>query len=369
MEQIEKKGTRCAGRDITLDLLRIFSCACIILLHESGHLLWTSGYNLMIQAIVRPCLWVFVMISGYFVLSRPIKKIGRFYYKNIVYLIIPLFIYSAFYQVYMNREQIHGIGDVFRSIHFKSILAGDIFGHFWFVYTLVSIYFLAPFLQRLLQNLNGKQTAGLLLFLFICIGIKPILEQYGLKIGIDVPFNNATMTFYFILGYALRLVDLHKYRVPIFVLGVVNIPALFFANRVPQLVGNLYTGSLQMVVGAVFYFALFQELFAPLNTRAPKWLSTAIYFVSKRTYGIYLLHLMILQVISKYFTHTPENKYYLVLVKTVLIFLIALVGATAIDFVLVRPVQWVYDKLIQGVGKGAGFIKGRWNGRRTEKTN
>lgn len=145
---------QCGKRNVSMDLLRIFSCACIVLLHASGYLAFLSRFNLLIQAIVRPCLLVFIFISGYFVLSTPIKSWKSFYFKKIPGLLILLFIYSFIYQIYYNRAVIVDISSFFKCIDPKSILAGDIIGHFWFVYSLAGVYFIAPFLQKMLNSLS-----------------------------------------------------------------------------------------------------------------------------------------------------------------------------------------------------------------------
>ncbi len=62
---------------VWLDLLRIYCCICIILLHVSGMMTDYSylGYRI-IQGIERPALWAFLAITGFLVLSG--KRIDNY---------------------------------------------------------------------------------------------------------------------------------------------------------------------------------------------------------------------------------------------------------------------------------------------------
>lgn len=57
------------SRNVSLDLLRIFFCYCIIVLHETGFITEYSFKWSSFQVIVRPALFAFVSISGYFLLN------------------------------------------------------------------------------------------------------------------------------------------------------------------------------------------------------------------------------------------------------------------------------------------------------------
>lgn len=334
-------------RMLSIDFMRIFSCICIIMLHESGHLVWGSRYSLLIQAIVRPSLWSFAMISGYFVLNRPIKSIRKFYLKNTVHIIIPLFIYSVFYQLYANIDSIVDLRSALNVISLKSILAGDIYGHMWFVYTLVGVYLAAPFLQILLTKLTKDRLLGLLAICFFFTAVVPILTQLGLGIGFEFPLAG-TLLFFFLLGYALKQFDPNRYRIPIFILGIINIPLICLTALNPYLAPSMFTCSINMLIGVVFYFTLFSQF----RFQAPRWLSKITLFVSKRTYGIYLIHIMVMQVLANnYFTYTPANKFYLPIFLTLLNFFISFLIATVVDLLLVTPILWVYDRVISLLGK------------------
>lgn len=344
MERNLKSTAPQQQRNWSLDLLRIFSCICIIMLHESGNLAWNSNYNMLIQSIVRPCLWVFVMLSGYFVLNKPIQNIKKFYLKNIVFLVIPLFVYGFFYQLYNNRAAVVDAPSFFHTISFKAILAGDIAGHFWFIYTLVGMYLAAPFLQIMLSHLNNRRLFWFLTLCFFFAAGIPVLKDFGLAIGFEFPLGS-TFLFFFLLGYAMRRFPYERYKIPILVLAVINIPCTCFMALNPHFAGSIFNCSINMLISVVAYFVLFNQL----KFQLPKWLEKINYFVSKRTYSIYLIHLLVLNFLSGIFTYTTANHFYMPVLKTALNFVLSFLLTLVVDYILVYPVQWLYSRVLKGL--------------------
>lgn len=90
-------------RNYSIDLLRIFCCYCIIMLHASAHLDSTGNFWRLVQGVVRPALWCFLSLSGYFILSKPIVKWSEFYFRHLLHLLIPLVFYTFIYQLYYSN--------------------------------------------------------------------------------------------------------------------------------------------------------------------------------------------------------------------------------------------------------------------------
>ena len=336
-------------RDYDLDLLRIFSCLCIIILHVSGHLLWTSRFNLLVQGVVRPCLWVFVALSGYYILNKPIKSFANFYLNEIPKLLFPLVIYSIIYQIYPPISNGESFAKIISAISIKNILAGDIVGHLWFVYGLFALYIIAPFLQILLRNLKNWQIALLLFIIFYYYRISPILSAVGIKINLGSFAFSDCMLFYFIFGYFLKHFKFNKYRIFVYIIGLLNIyfTATNFTNSI--LVTDLATLSLNMVIGVIFYFYVFKNLrFSFLNKIAP-----FIGYVSKRTFGIYLIHMFIFTYFTNHsiFILTTENRFYMLLMKSIIIFIIGLLMSSLIDLFINKVIFSIYKKLLDLITK------------------
>ena len=86
-----------------LDLLRIYCSLCIIGIHVSAFMsdYSTLAYRIL-QSFVRPPLWVFLGLTGFFVLGKPITDKIRFVYTHILTLVVPMVIYVLFYHIYYN---------------------------------------------------------------------------------------------------------------------------------------------------------------------------------------------------------------------------------------------------------------------------
>ena len=337
-------------RDYSIDILRIFCCISIIMLHESGlwyehQFSWSS-----IQSIVRPCLFAFTAISGYFLLNSNIKSYKDFYLKHFFRLILPLFIYIFLQTMYTNYL-VGGTAAIFNGINFRffyDLLTGTNWNgtHLWFVYNLIGLYLITPFLKKMLDNLKNKDIIILLGISFFFGGINPILEYYG--VGFMIEFlTQGAMIFYFILGYLLSRFKYNwKYGIIITLLEIINILSIlfFFRSYIP-IQSVLYTFSLNMIIGILFYFYIFNLVFKNL----PKILNKISKFISDRTYSIYIIHMIVLQEINKtnLFVFTRANWWYEIPLAVLIIFLISLVITSIVDVLVVSPLRKLLNFLIE----------------------
>lgn len=110
-----------------------------------------------VSAIVRPCLWCFMALSGWLVLEETIEDLKYFYYRHLLRLIIPLVVYVIGYQLYYSGGT---------SISMRAILSGDGPTHTWYVYTMLAMYLLAPFLSGRVRALSKMRLTALLGIIF-----------------------------------------------------------------------------------------------------------------------------------------------------------------------------------------------------------
>lgn len=325
-------------RNSALDWLRIFCCYCIIMLHVSGHLNLNSNFWRLVQGIVRPALWCFLVLSGYFILSRPIKNWKKFYFTHLIHLIVPLVLYVFVYQFYYSRK-----------VSLLAIIAGDPIGHLWFVYSLIVLYIMTPFLQKMLMNLSNAQLTGLLILMFFFGRVIRIIPALGLSIGLPVTILGDCALFFFIMGYWLSRVKLslsYKFLIPI---GIVNILYTAYTLSNPILVNGAAELALGMIGGCIIYYLLFVKIFAG----GYNGFSRVAAFISRRTYGIYLIHMLIFQ----YFTANgimalnPDSysNIWILPLKCLIIFGIGLIMAIIMDLIICEPIQklcnYIYEKI------------------------
>lgn len=318
-------------RDYSLDLLRIFCCYCIIVLHVSGHLVQDSNFWCFIQGIVRPALWCFMSLSGYFILSKPITNWKTFYFRHFTNLVIPLVIYTFIYQLYNSHGQ---------SISILEIISGDSIGHLWFIYTLLSLYILAPFLQTMLQNLDNHKFSFLLFTMFILGRASNLLSSFNATIGIPTTILGNCSLFFFLFGYWLWKNSYKLHHKIVISIGTINIfySAYTFTNSI--LSKGAATLSLGMIIGVIFYFVLFNNCFGNIKSYH---LQRIIVFFSERTYGIYLIHILIFQIFTdnNFLNLDPYSTqhFWMLPLKSLIIFIVGLLISICLDFLICIPLR------------------------------
>lgn len=338
-------------RVVYLDLLRIFCCFCIIVLHESGliynhQVVWNA-----FQIIVRPCLLAFMSISGYFLLNeRKELSVIEFYTKRLSTIVIPLVAYSILIKLATNIQYSLPLLTGFDKGLAIQIFTGKDSGHLWFVYSMIGIYLITPYLKILLNKLSNKQILSLLSVMFFFVSINPILDYYGLKLTIDIIIGNYLL-FYFILGYYISRINIsYKNKIIVCILELVNIlSVVFFFRSFPPVQSTLYTSSIHILIGVIFYFCVFKMIGDLLKNRGGK----IIAFISARTYSIYIVHYFILQYLISLniFNYEKGNIIITVLLKCLIIFVIGLIISIIIDLLIIKPIQNLINKIYKKINE------------------
>lgn len=164
-----------------IDYLRVFSIFMVLLLHcicdyysniaNAGKTLWyVIGYANELSRIGVP---LFFMISGYLLLSKDITDIKAFYKKRFLKIGIPFIAYDIFYYIYMNCTQGNNISV---SGFFKELINCGSAYHLWFVYSILFIYLLMPFLQMIVKNCDAKKLILLFVIAIFQTSIRPLIN-------------------------------------------------------------------------------------------------------------------------------------------------------------------------------------------------
>lgn len=164
-----------------IDCIRVFSIFMVILLHcicdyyadtaNIGKSLWyVMGY---LNELARVGVPLFFMISGYLLLDRDITDIKAFYKKRILKIGIPFIVYDIFYYVYMS---ITAGKDISVSGFFAELINCGSAYHLWFVYSILFIYLLMPFLQIIVKNCDIKKLMFLFVLAIFQTSIRPLVN-------------------------------------------------------------------------------------------------------------------------------------------------------------------------------------------------
>ncbi|HOY07326.1 MAG TPA: acyltransferase family protein [Saprospiraceae bacterium] len=157
---------------------------------------WTGNWW---NSLSRPAVPLFVMLSGYLLLSKD-YPLPVFLKKRFSRIIIPALFWMSVYLLY-NYIAKGDPATLWDAV--KRIVSGPVHYHLWFIYLIIGLYLVYPILRAWVKTASEQD---LLYFLILCAigtwGYKLLYEFGHISIGIyfELAVNNAG---YFVLGYYL----------------------------------------------------------------------------------------------------------------------------------------------------------------------
>lgn len=336
-ENLEPIGTK--ERQICFDVLKIIATFAVVMLHVSAqHWFYVKlktpewrAFNLY-DGSVRFPVPVFVMISGALFLSadRPLRQM---YGKYILRIVTAFLFWSVLYAAI----------SYVRGTALIEVLKEAIKGHYhlWYLYMIAGLYVIVPLLRPIVQN---RKLLHYFLILSFFVGIvipqaiaivtvfRPnaaeFLQSVWDQAYLYLPFG---YSFYFVLGYWLNGITLSKKRIVLaaVLISVGTLTTVFLTKRINyymldfnlkhKIVLFYQNQTVNVAMTASGVFLLGRGLFrGPYSARAQKW----ILALSKATFGVYLVHPIMIDVIKGFGLETVTfNPYLSVPVITILVFL------------------------------------------------
>lgn len=197
-----------------LNFLRFGAILLVILLHcLTGFLSDPAYYGgrsfgiiLLFNELGRAGVPLFFMLSGYLMLrDGRTLDFTPFYRRRLTRILLPLAVWNVVYGLYFGMTP-------------QEILAGSINQgcayHLWFLYQLLGLYLLAPFLKRIVDSCTRKQLWWLLLLIAFPGTLRPLFN-------LATPFYLYLLSFlvegyaaYFLLGYLLGTAKPSRWDIP-----------------------------------------------------------------------------------------------------------------------------------------------------------
>lgn len=190
-------------RESKWELLRAISCLSVVLLHVAA--LFTEDASVyrnypayvfsfcdFFQIITRTAVPCFVMLSGAFLLDKKELDSWSFYKNSIRKLIVPTIL---FLMLFMGIRLIK-VKKV--SVLFTDLIYGTIGGHLWFMYMLIGLYAVFPFIFYFKQNVKKSE-----FIIFSCfMVVLSCLVHFTCKLIWPIEFLEYLG--YFLMGYQIR---------------------------------------------------------------------------------------------------------------------------------------------------------------------
>lgn len=272
---------------MAIDIIRIFAFVFIVFLHtlnrQFGVDVWMGGY-----AIISIGVNLFIMISGYLLLDKTEEAIV--FFKKRILNILPLFLVFNIIYIYFGKIPIMPV------LKGKTISAS----HFWYIYMILGLYLLTPWLQKVLKYAE-KETLFVVFLWFLCNILNPYLRYFNLA---EIPFSNFPLTGfigYYILGYFVKKYD-NKVKRASFILIIVIYALGFLLSFLSTKYVLAVTGkrvsdffdknSLGTFIMTLSFFVFWCKFNFSKRDRIIK-------IVADSTYFAFLVHLIVLHLIIK----------------------------------------------------------------------
>ena len=341
-------------RENNIDFLKVISSIMVIMTHISaywvGKYLEVDSYKFSVgnfwDTLSRVAVPIFVMIAGRYALSDDRNENFKNYYKKIFKRIyIPTIIWSVLYIIYYDiLEIIYYIfyGEFRRGIFYsiKNWILGAPYYHMWYLYMMIGIYLLVPFLIKFKKKYGENKFLKLgIIFIFVGLGII-LLEKYLAKINFYerddifrylkyywyfVQFEFFKFIGYFILGYSLKnkKIDIKK-SLLIYLFSLISLLLVVEKTR------NLFyynNNFIFVVIGAISLYLFFNNL--KVNYDFSK--------LEKHTFNIYLVHAgiisMIYLLLDEILNYEPNPIWYIPF-AVILVFILSLIFSIVLENIL-----------------------------------
>lgn len=249
---------------------------------------WTSN---VIDGFSRIGVPLFLMISGALLLHKD-EPISTFFKKRFAKILIPFLFWSIFYYLY----RASGSADVISFV--KDLLSNNIMYHLWYFYIIIPLYLLIPLLRKIIKQipLNYILAYSLIASSIVTLnGLLGLMDFYLLVYA--NPFSGGLA--YLLLGYAITHKDFKiKY---INVYAVISVLVIIFGTYILTDYTGMFSGILYEAFGlpvaayAVAVFLFMKEKYKDATSNS--WFISQL---STHSFGIYLLHPIVLIMVTEY---------------------------------------------------------------------
>ena len=296
-------------REINIDFLRMLCIMMVLVIHTTSNY-YVDSYGtkyfyliLVISSLTCAAVPLFYMLSGAFLINEKntdykvfYKKAFKIYFQTLFWTFIYLLIYKFYF-----HQDLSLVKSMFKSLFTEQV------GHLWYMYPLIGLYFLCPFITKLYYAMNDKEKKVLISIVLI---IPVILCTMQLKFWDIVSIPKFALLFpelgLFVLGkYLYEHQDNYQNKkvriisILGIILGLLMIVGLaiicikntgissskpyFDANKIPVVV----------LISSIFILICsLKEILKKLPGKVKKIVS----FIGSNTGGIYFIHMIFVQV-------------------------------------------------------------------------
>ena len=300
-----------------LDTLRALATIGVVVVHVSSPLVnMTYAKNMpywwignVVDSVARFSVPMFLMLSGATLLSKEYDLLS-FYKKRISRVLVPFVFWLLVYAIYRYamlypNQQPHGFQAILQW-GLDLFLKEGISKHLWYVYMILFIYLFVPVLGKWLRGLSNNSVLTVLIaWVMVSFACKAMpINQYCWSSGYgDKLLGYFLHTGYLVLGFYLvkinfRFMQLKFYSVFVFFLCAISTAILVYfssknAHKLDLSFYSYFTPFSILQTSALF-------LWVKDVTIQNSYVSSIQSTISNYSYGIYLVHIMVIGISFRY---------------------------------------------------------------------
>ena len=282
------------------DNLKFIAFIMVIVIHVGSRYLYDGNVSIgsatgtfinISYCLSRACVPIFFMVSGALIYKGKDINIKNFYKNKFFNIVIPFLVIATFTFLIDSRNDINfvSINDFIRSM-----LEEKYTFHFWYIYSLIQILLLAPFLKMVVQKCSKKEFLTLIIVLFagtcLVTSIDDIFLLFRDSLDMKLFPNIFCYIGYTYLGHYLASNEISKKNYNIFL--------------ILSLISMIYMGLCTYYISKYANFEIFYR-YTTLNVLFPsismflifkKFFNKEFFYtkLTKFTYYSYLVHILIL---------------------------------------------------------------------------
>lgn len=313
---MKQRGLNRDQKVLYFEVMRIFAAFFVVFNHsgnygfarfclypDSSVLFWIY---LAMAVFCKFAVPLFFMISGALMLHKtdePLKKLWK--EKILKYAIIIVVISLVYFLFYVWRGTLELDWFYFG----KEMYTAQIHAFMWYLYAYIAFLISLPFLRALVKQLDDKYFPYLIVLSLITSGVFPILDYFlwGDAAKINSYFGSIWVTqavvLYPCIGYYLEhrldASKTGKWILPLWLvnavlIGVTCVVTYFRGQDMGEYSGGLsekYFSAFTLVNAMTLYITIRHMM---LKVRVKPWLKKGITMLSGCTFGVYLIHFLIL---------------------------------------------------------------------------
>lgn len=358
MEKIEN-ANKPKPKLIHIEILRILAIFLVIFNHTglkgfflfSAYPFATKPYfiYMTLAVVCKIAVPLFLMVSGALILKKDISM-SKLFKNKILKMLIVLFVFTGLFYIRLHVLQ---YSDTFTiKDFFIRLYKGDINAPYWYIYAYISFLLSYPFLRAIVKSLPEYGYVYLIILSLIFVSVLPWLEYRASagKVTINA-YGNVSWIFsniviYPLIGYYLEnIIDIEKINkkhfIPMFLFAVFGILVSCYMTYVKHRITGICRETktqdfldLFALPISIFVYLSVKKIFYKKNFN--KFITAPILSIGSCTFGIYLIHMAILEstFLTNFYTDLIKKYNFFYIAAVFILCLLTMIISYVIIFIL-----------------------------------